>query len=463
MPTYKRAAAILALAVLVILAGESRASYNTGGEAAICLGCHSSRDMAAKFKNGETMSIYVDQGLLGASAHKNLGCSSCHSDVSLDNHPAGMKFTSRKAFSAKASGACRKCHGFRSGLHARMLAKLKTVVCTDCHGFHDVRPVEAGMDSCHGCHRYKLVMPFKDGSVESVHVEEGILKNSVHNKLRCVDCHFGFSSKEHPVRAFESKRDFTIVSTEICRRCHFDKYTKTLESIHFNILVKGNLGAPVCVDCHGAHSVESGRKEKNRSARKCKQCHALIYAAYTHSVHGNALISDNNQDVPVCSDCHRAHDISDPRLTDFRNNIPQMCGNCHSNRGLMKKYGLSTAVLASYLEDFHGVTLSFYKKQDGPVRHIAVCTDCHGIHDITKVKGPGATILKANLVTRCQRCHPGATENFPDSWISHYEPDFKRAPLVYVINSIYSVFIPFMIVGLVLQIILHIWRYAVNR
>jgi hypothetical protein len=140
-----------------------------------------------------------------------------------------------------------------------------------------------------------------------------------------------------------------------------------------------------------------------------------------------------------------------------------MCGNCHANEKLMKKYGLSTAVLDSYLEDFHGVTLAFYKKQGGPVRHIAVCTDCHGIHDITKVKGPQATVLKANLVTRCRKCHPGATENFPDSWISHYEPDFKRATLVFIVNKIYSVFIPFMIVGLVLQIILHIWRYAVNR
>ncbi len=53
--------------------------------------------------------------------------------------------------------------------------------------------------------------------------------------------------------------------------------------------------------------------------------------------------------------------------------------------------------------------------------------------------------------------------NFPDSWISHYEPSLKRAPLVYVINLIYKIFIPFMMVGLILQILLHIWRYAVNR
>jgi len=199
------------------------------------------------------------------------------------------------------------------------------------------------------------------------------------------------------------------------------------------------------------------------SARRCEKCHEDIYGMYSMSVHGKSLLSDKNQDVPVCSDCHKAHDIADAHMTDFRNNIPQMCSKCHANEELMKKYGLSTAVLQSYLEDFHGVTLTFYKKQEKAVRHIAVCTDCHGIHDITKVKGPNATVLKTKLAKRCQKCHPGANGNFPDSWISHYEPSFKRAPVVYAITLGYSIFIPFMIVGLVLQILLHMWRYAVNR
>jgi predicted CXXCH cytochrome family protein len=234
------------------------------------------------------------------------------------------------------------------------------------------------------------------------------------------------------------------------------------------MLSHGNLNAPVCVDCHGAHSISHTGKERTASAKKCEKCHGEIYKKYALSVHGSALFNENNQDVPVCVDCHRAHNILDPRTFDYREKVPQMCGGCHANKALMNKYGLSASVLNSYLQDFHGVTLKLYKKQKDfgdrtTMKPIAVCIDCHGIHDITVTTGPKSSIVKANLIRRCQKCHPNATENFPDSWISHYEPSLTKAPLVYFINLIYKIFIPFMMVGLILQILLHIWRYAVNR
>jgi hypothetical protein len=74
-----------------------------------------------------------------------------------------------------------------------------------------------------------------------------------------------------------------------------------------------------------------------------------------------------------------------------------------------------------------------------------------------------AAVIKQNLTKRCQKCHPTATTNFPDSWISHYEPNFQKAPLVFLIDWGYKLFIPFMIIGLLVQIVLHLWRYAVNR
>jgi len=129
----------------------------------------------------------------------------------------------------------------------------------------------------------------------------------------------------------------------------------------------------------------------------------------------------------------------------------------------MQKYGLSTRVVDTYLQDFHGITMKFYKQFGTTEKQIAVCIDCHGVHDITSVKGANAAIIKANLVKRCQKCHPGATSSFPDSWISHYEPNFKKSTLVFVIDWGYRIFIPFMIIGLLLQILLHMWRYSVNR
>ncbi|MBI4212435.1 MAG: cytochrome C [Deltaproteobacteria bacterium] len=415
-----------------------------------CLTCHANKDIW----DGASKQLLVDKDIFESSVHAVLECTACHRSVEGSRHPAEKP-------APITSQICTDCHAVTGKLHRDRLAK-GGLTCIDCHGSHGIQPIAKQQETCLGCHAHEMNMKLDDGSFASVKVDAQAMKGSVHAGLRCVDCHFGYSSKDHPQRHFKNKRELTLTMTDTCQRCHYDKYSQTLESIHFNMNRKGNDKTPLCVDCHGSHAIQSGRAEKLVSARRCQNCHADIYAAYTTSVHGEALVSDHNQDVPICSDCHTAHTIKDPNKAEFRNNVPEMCGNCHADEKLMKKYGLTTAVLTSYLEDFHGVTLSFYKDEKA-LRHIAVCTDCHGIHDITPTKGDHAVLLKNNLLTRCQKCHPDATANFPDSWISHYEPDLQRAPLVYLVIVFYKFFIPFMIVGLILQIFLHLWRYAVNR
>jgi predicted CXXCH cytochrome family protein len=208
-------------------------------------------------------------------------------------------------------------------------------------------------------------------------------------------------------------------------------------------------------------------KEKTFIAKRCQTCHPEIYATYAQSVHGSALFNERNQDVPVCIDCHKAHNIENPFTLDYREKIPEMCGGCHANKAIAAKYGLSTEVVDTYLSDFHGVTLKFYQMQKDvlppPAKPIAVCTDCHGTHDISSTIGPDANAVKARLVKRCQKCHEGATTNFPASWLPHYESSFAKSPLVFIVKLIYKILIPVMLAGLILQILLHIWRYAVNR
>ncbi len=430
-----------------------------------CMLCHG-QETFMKFDSGEKISLKISAKEIKKSVHQIIGCSDCHGFTS-DNHPK-RSFKTLRQYNAFAARMCTQCHvSNKTKIHAKLLSEApKGTVCTDCHGSHSIqraRELPKGNHYCLSCHNRKLTMTFPNGEKQSIHINEGILNISVHKNLSCTDCHFGFSSEEHPDKRAITKRDYSIWLSESCRRCHFDKYTRTLEGIHYNILTHGNLKAPVCTDCHGAHSVYSGRKEKLANAKKCQQCHPEIYKTYAQSIHGGALILEHNEDVPICSDCHKAHDITDPRTTDFRNAVPQMCGNCHADEVLMKKYGLSTSVVDTYLQDFHGVTVKFYRQKGSAAKPIAVCIDCHGIHDITKIDAPNASVIKANLVKRCQKCHPDASGNFPDSWISHYKPDIKKAPLVYIINLGYKIFIPFMIIGLTLQILLHVWRYAVNR
>jgi len=71
--------------------------------------------------------------------------------------------------------------------------------------------------------------------------------------------------------------------------------------------------------------------------------------------------------------------------------------------------------------------------------------------------------MKANLVQTCRKCHPDATESFPNAWMGHYEPTWSKAPLVCAINLFYGLFIPFLVIGLLVQIVLHVWRVAINR
>jgi len=79
------------------------------------------------------------------------------------------------------------------------------------------------------------------------------------------------------------------------------------------------------------------------------------------------------------------------------------------------------------------------------------------------VRGRVAAVVRANLVKTCRKCHPDATDSFPASWLSHYEPSAEKAPLVWMVQLFYKLMIPFMIGGLVLQIALHLWRVVVNR
>jgi predicted CXXCH cytochrome family protein len=448
-------------------------------EAKACLGCHSKPGIVKTFQNGESVMAYVDAVQFSSCVHNFLTCSDCHKDFSSGKHPSG-RFRSRKQHQIMSSRACRRCHTDEKivvkPIHASLLRGEKEgrpIICTECHGAHSVTPVAGGRtfvdeeNYCLSCHGYALTMAFRSGESISLTIDKSSLKDSVHNKLGCSDCHYGFSSEDHPRRNFRTKREYSLAASEDCRRCHFDKYAKTMESIHYSVLSQGNLNAPVCTDCHGSHSIPRGGRERIFTTHKCQRCHADIYNIYAKSVHGSALFNEKNQDVPVCVDCHKAHDITNPLTLEYHERIPEMCGNCHASKAIAGKYGLSINVVKTYLTDFHGVTLSLYKKQREslykPARPIAVCTDCHGTHNISSTRGTDAAILKVNLAKRCQQCHKNATKNFPDAWLSHYEPSMRSAPLVFIVNLLYKVFIPVLVIGLFLQILLHIWRYAVDR
>jgi hypothetical protein len=325
---------------------------------------------------------------------------------------------------------------------------------------------EAEAEECLACHSDEtLTREVDDGSSVPLFVDGEKLAHSVHGgKVRCTGCHQGMAEIPHPERKYASKAAFHASFLETCKSCHFETYTKLVDSMHYRVLARGDARAPSCVECHGSHEIRARTGEPRiQVSQTCGKCHEGVQAAYAASVHGRAL-GQGNPDVPACTDCHRAHDVGGPQDPKWLLSSPQTCGHCHSDEKRMAKYGLSTNVLRTYLADFHGTTATLaLGGHAGDGRVTALCTDCHGVHDIAKVDAPGSHVLKANVAATCQRCHPDAADTFPAAWLSHFEPSWSNAPVVYGANLFYSFLIPFMIGGLAVHVLLHLWHAARSR
>ena len=332
-------------------------------------------------------------------------------------------------------------------------------------------------EACLVCHSQTTLSTTIGGQALPLTIDGVAFQDSVHGteQIKCTDCHTNISDFPHPTVTASSPRDFSLEMYTTCKQCHLEQYEMVLDSVHQRALAAGNTNAAVCTDCHNPHTQprltgkESG--QLTNAARlhipeTCSRCHSTIYETYKMSVHGRALTEEGNTDVPTCVNCHGVHNIQAPTTNTFRNSTPYLCGGCHTNPEIMNKYGISTAVLDTYLSDFHGTTVKIFDEiyPDQPTNK-PVCTDCHGIHDITSVDDPAAGVaIKQNLLIKCQRCHPDvSTDNFTNAWMSHYVPSPQEEPLVYYVNLFYKIFIPGVLGGMSFFVATDIYRRVVNR
>ncbi len=335
-----------------------------------------------------------------------------------------------------------------------------------CAGSALAQPVPESVSYCLGCHDDKqLSLTLKDGASMSLYVNPREFAQSVHgSQLICTDCHARYDQNHPSGATFPSKREYVIGAYETCKKCHFDTYTRTLESVHYELLKQGIDTAPVCTDCHGAHNIQNPHAKRTMVSRSCATCHVAVYEKYARSVHGKALVEEGNQDVPACADCHTHHQIQQPGTTRFRLGSPEICIRCHGDSRRMSKYGISTTVAQTYLADFHGVTASLTRTSASASQQVVVtCIDCHGAHDIASPRLKGKEAMKAAVAATCAKCHRGASPDFPAAWLSHYEPSLRHAPLVFLVDLFYRIFIPFVVIGLVLHLLLQVYRMSAGR
>jgi len=181
---------------------------------------------------------------------------------------------------------------------------------------------------CLACHGQEgMSKSFAKGDSVSLHVKGREFAGSVHGPLGCAACHADVDLKNHPGggKAFATARAFAIAQAEVCRQCHEDKAKLFEGSVHAGVLRTGNLGAPVCTDCHGAHAVVRQAAAAALDGVSCRNCHNDIFEAYVQSPHGKAFGKPGIK-APICADCHRAHDVS-PAATGT--GLRDACLTCH--------------------------------------------------------------------------------------------------------------------------------------
>jgi len=332
-----------------------------------------------------------------------------------------------------------------------------------------------GESYCMICHNATTEQTFElaDGSERSIAVDMDILSHSAHGAdnpdgaLACSDCHQGVQFPHSSIQA-QNDRAYTVSRALGCVDCHEEHAENLADGVHYTALVAGNLRSATCVDCHGGHDVQTidedgGAIAMAAAVESCGDCHVDTFSQYRDSVHGEALFA-GDQNVPACTDCHGVHGIQHPTTALFRNRSPELCATCHADADLMEEYDISTNVFDSYLSDFHGTTVSLFDQPSPDVpTNKAVCYDCHGVHDITAADDEKSQVVQENLLATCQQCHPGATANFPATWVGHFEPTAESHPLLFAMRIFYDILIPFTLGGFVLLISTDVFRRVRRR
>ena len=170
------------------------------------------------------------------------------------------------------------------------------------------------------------------------------------------------------------------------------------------------------------------------------------YDAWAQSVHGVAFL-EGNADAPGCTDCHQDPETGEVKTSAFHLDIPARCARCHSDATKMGQYDILSNVYETYLADYHGTTIAYYRANDPSAWHFeAVCSDCHGSHAVYAKEDARSQVTEANVAATCQQCHADAPAGF--SAASGHYPGIRNlatradAPLVFWIKLIYQSLIP---------------------
>jgi len=246
--------------------------------------------------------------------------------------------------------------------------------------------LEAADTDCLACH--------SDPGMKQRHVDPAKHKASVHGELGCTTCHGGVKEYPHPKN----------MKMPTCASCHADEVGQVPQSAH------SILGKEACASCHGkTHEVQQASKVV---PDQCSTCHDEAVHQFQQGVHAVARKSGDMK-TPTCLSCHGSpHQIlaaDDAKSPVHHNNIPATCATCHSKKPVMESVGETTQQFYSYEQSVHGQAVA-----NGSAK-AAVCTDCHGVHEIRRASDSKSSIFKFNVPLTCAKCHASVKSEFMQS------------------------------------------------
>jgi hypothetical protein len=104
-----------------------------------------------------------------------------------------------------------------------------------------------------------------------------------------------------------------------------DQYDKWSKSVHGVAFRAGNLKAPTCTGCHGAHS--SAPPDTASVGRACGRCHEEELGFFEQSPHSKGF---RERGLAQCVACHSNHDIAPASALMVGTTPDATCMKCHT-------------------------------------------------------------------------------------------------------------------------------------
>jgi cytochrome b subunit of formate dehydrogenase len=315
-----------------------------------CMDCHNDKTLFKTNAAGVSLPLFVDLGRFTNSMHRTNSCRSCHADISA-KHPDD-NVTPKPV-------SCAVCHTneaaiYRDSIHglSRAMGASAAAACQDCHGHHDIVSTKRAdspvfkmnlPQTCVRCHtnanvaaEYKMKYPQVAAQyLDSIH-GRALLKMGLIVAPSCNDCH-GVHDIKRSVDRSSPINHANVAKT--CGKCHVKVEEVYNQSVHGQLLAKGDPKGPVCTDCHSAHEIETpvNGHFKMASDQRCGRCHEDRLRHYRDTYHGKAMALGKPNvasDVAACFDCHGHHNVlppSNPKSLLSKTNILATCQQCHPN------------------------------------------------------------------------------------------------------------------------------------